>query len=252
MLTLSLLLAGIAPTPLLQDSAPQQPPIKEAAAWSWDLIPYYWSASFGGSLAIDGQEVEVENGGDGFFSDPALSGFLGHFEAHHGPWSFVLAPIFITAESEGGQDPATDADLKIDAQVHEAFVARQFAPGWEWMLGLRYQKLDTDMDLSIASVPVASLDSSKEWVDPIVGVRYQHHFDESWSLYARGDIGGFGVGSDFVWNASLVGSYQFTDLFGVQLGYRAMSLDFEDQGSSGRLSYDIDMYGPMVGMSFSF
>jgi hypothetical protein len=236
---------------VFQDPAPLAPPQKEESAWRWDLIPYYWSASLGGSLAIDGQEVDIEGGGDGFFSEPALSGFLGHFEAHHGPWSYVLAPIFINAESEGGQPPTTDADLNIDAQLHEAFVARQFAPGWQWMLGLRYQKIDTDMDLSIASVPVASLDSSKEWVDPIVGVRYQHHFDESWSLYARGDIGGFGVGSDFAWNASLVGSYQFTPLFGVQLGYRALSIDFEDQGNSGELSYDLDMYGPMIGMSFS-
>jgi hypothetical protein len=205
-----------------------------------------------GNLAIDGEEVDLEDGGDGFFGDPALSGFLGHFEAQHGPWSFVLAPIFVQADMHGEQAPATDADLTIHAQVHEAFVAREIVPGFEWMLGARYQELETDMDLSVAGQPVGSHDSTRSWVDPIVGMRYHSTLGGNWSLNARGDIGGFGVGSDLAWNASVMVGYQVSSLVRLHLGYRALNVDFEDGGDSQRLAYDLSMYGPILGVAFSF
>ncbi len=242
--------ADVIRAPELQDGVSSAPAARPA--WSFDLVPYYWSASVGGSLAIDGEEVDLEGGGDGFFGDPALSGFLGHFEADHGPWSFVVAPIFIKADMQGGQPPATDADLTIRAQVHEAFVARDFAEGWDWMLGVRYQELETDMDLSINGLPLSSHDSTHSWVDPIVGLRYHTGLGGNWLLNARADIGGFGVGSDFAWNASVLAGYRFSSLVSAHLGYRALSLDFEDEGGSQRLSYDLTMNGPILGVAFSF
>jgi hypothetical protein len=225
------------------------------AEWTFDLFPYYWSASISGSLTIDGEEVGVDgdSGGDGFFGDPALLGFLGDFQAHKGPWSYVLAPIFISADMEGEGEGNTDADISIDAQVHEAYAAYEFAEGWDVMAGLRYQKLETDLDLSLGGTPVALLDSKRSWTDPIVGLRYHTRFAQQWSVHARADVGGFGVGSEFVWNASLMAGYQFSSLCGVHLGYRALSFDFEDDGGSdGDLAYDLSMFGPIIGVSFSF
>jgi hypothetical protein len=225
----------------------------EAPRWTYDWAPYYWSASLSGNIAIDGQDVDIEGGsGDGSSGETSLYGYLGHFEAHHGPWSFVFAPIFIKYDVVGSQPPANDAAVTIKAQVHEAFVAREFAAGWEWMAGARYQLLETELDLSSGGVPLSSHASSRNWTDPIVGLRYHTALGGDWSLHARADIGGFGVGSDFAWNASVISQYQFTKLFGMTLGYRALSIDFEDQGPSGRIAYDLAMYGPILGISLSF
>jgi hypothetical protein len=35
-------------------------------------------------------------------------------------------------------------------------------------------------------------------------------------------------------------------------GYRALSFDFSDGSGSGRVSYDLSMFGPIIGLSFSF
>jgi len=225
----------------------------EPSRWTFDWAPYYWSASISGSLAIDGQDVDLEGGGDGGLGPPALLGYLGHFEAHHGPWSFCFAPIFINAsDMAGGQPPTTDANVTIKAQVHEAFVAHEFGQGWEWMAGARYQQLETDMDLSVGGIPTSSHESSKTWTDPIVGLRYSTQLGGDWSLHTRADIGGFGLGSDFVWNASALARYKFTELFGMTLGYRALSFDFEDGSGAGRVTYNLSMFGPIIGVSFSF
>ena len=243
------------------DSAPAASPLlgeprlqaTQTSQWTFDWAPYYWSASLSGNLTIDGEDVDFEGGGgDGSSGETSLYGYLGHFEAHHGPWSFVVAPIFIKYNVLGSQGATIDADTTIKAQVHEAFVAREFAEGWEWMVGARYQELETEMGLSSGGVPVSSHESSRNWTDPIGGLRYHTGLGGDWSLHARADIGGFGVGSDFAWNASAIFRYEFTEVFGMTLGYRALRIDFEDQGPSGRIAYDLSMYGPILGISLSF
>ena len=46
-----------------------------------------------------------------------------------------------------------------------------------------------------------------EWVDPFVGLRVRHQLSPGSELQFLGDVGGFGVGSDFTWQ--LFGGYSF-------------------------------------------
>jgi len=52
-------------------------------------------------------------------------------------------------------------------------------------------------------------------------------------------------------NWSLVG-YHFTPGFAAHLGYRALHVDFDEGSGNDRLAYDLSMYGPIIGVSFSF
>jgi hypothetical protein len=224
----------------------------EKQTWTFDAFVYYWSAGVSGNLTVDGQDIDLEGGGDGFSGETALSGFLGHFEAHHGPWSFALAPIFVNVDMTGEETGGVDAAVKISAQVHEGFVAHEIGHSWDWLAGARYYGLDTEIDLSVGGVPTGSLDSNHSWVDPIVGVRYHDDFGEHWTIHTRADVGGFGVGSDFAWNASALLGYRFNSCCAAHLGYRALSVDFKEGSGSDRLAYDLSMYGPILGVSFSF
>lgn len=240
---------------LLQEPPPLDvgPPVaQEAEPWKFDAFVYYWSASLTGDLTVDGQEIDLDDGGDGFSGDPALSGFLGSFEASRGPWSVVVAPIFVKVETTGDGSGNVDADVEIRAQIHEGFVAHEIVENWQWLAGARYYGLSTDVDLSQGGVPVGSADSSRSWVDPIVGVRYRGGLGRDWWLRGRADVGGFGLGSDLAWNASALLGYQFSAGFGAQLGYRALYLNFDEGSGNDRVEYDLSMYGPIVGVSFSF
>jgi hypothetical protein len=65
-------------------------------------------------------------------------------------------------------------------------------------------------------------------VDPFVGLRVRHQLAPGKELQLLGDVGGFGVGSDFTWQLS--GGYSFdfavwqTTLHGL-VGYRALAVD---------------------------
>src|SRR3974377_596587 len=65
-------------------------------------------------------------------------------------------------------------------------------------------------DLLHRNVPQGSLDfkgplilgtfeQTKQWVDPIVGLKLKKNLTSKWHFSIEGDIGGFGAGSDFAW-----------------------------------------------------
>jgi hypothetical protein len=230
--------------PIAAAPAPAQEP-----GWTFDAFIYYWSAGLSGELTVDGQDIDLEGGDDGFSGETDLSGFLGDFEAHRGPWTCALAPIFVNLETTGDQSAAVAADVEIRARIHEGFVARDLGRSWEWLAGARYYELDTAVDLSAGGVPSGSSEDERAWVDPIVGARYHPEFGD-WSLRARADVGGFGVGSDLAWNASALVGYRFSRWCSIQAGYRVLSLDFSSD--SERVAYDLTMKGPVLGVTFSF
>ena len=44
------------------------------------------------------------------------------------------------------------------------------------------------------------IENTADWVDPLVGLRWMPQISDSWHVILKGDIGGFGVASDFTWN----------------------------------------------------
>jgi hypothetical protein len=92
-----------------------------------------------------------------------------------------------------------------------------------------------------------------EWVDPVVGGRVRHMFASGSEFNLEGDVGGFGAGSDFSWQA--VATYGFdVNVFNTTmrsvLGYRALSVDYSQNGAHGRSGLDWIQHGPVLGVAF--
>jgi hypothetical protein len=94
-----------------------------------------------------------------------------------------------------------------------------------------------------------------EWVDPVVGLRVRHQIAPGKNLRLEGDIGGFGAGSEFSWQA--VGVYSFmTQCLGVplraDLGYRALYVDYSENGRFGENGLNVVQHGPLMGVTFNW
>jgi hypothetical protein len=92
-----------------------------------------------------------------------------------------------------------------------------------------------------------------EWVDPVVGGRMRHQFASGSEFNLEGDVGGFGAGSDFSWQA--VATYGFdVNVFNTTMrsvvGYRALSVDYSQTGAHGRNGLDWIQHGPVLGIAF--
>jgi hypothetical protein len=94
-----------------------------------------------------------------------------------------------------------------------------------------------------------------EWVDPVVGARIRHQIAPGKELRLVGDVGGFGAGSEFSWQA--VATYGFdVNCFGTPLhtviGYRALAVDFSEDGRFGKNALDVVQHGPVMGVTFNW
>ena len=61
----------------------------------------------------------------------------------------------------------------------------------------------------------------------------------------RGDVGGFGVSSDIVWQALGLVGYNFTDSTIGYFGYRHAAVDYQNGG----FIYDAATSGPIFGLA---
>jgi len=94
-----------------------------------------------------------------------------------------------------------------------------------------------------------------QWVDPVVGFRLRHNFTPHQQIWMRGDIGGFGLGSQFSWQAVAVYSYswQYTGYqVAALLGFRALAVNYSSGSGINAIAINEVLYGPIIGVSFRF
>ena len=102
------------------------------------------------------------------------------------------------------------------------------------------------------AAPALILPGKKKWVDPMFGLRWYWKFADKWALITRGDVGGFGAGSDFAWSAGGVIDWRPWKHVGFLVGYRALYMDYEDGSGSEKFAFDATMHGPLLGVNFSW
>jgi len=134
--------------------------------------------------------------------------------------------------------------------------------------GARYWYLQSDIDLTVtATINIPALGISRtsagtasgkttiDWWDPYMGLRLRQQRGPGKELVLRGDIGGFGVGSDFTWHIN--GGYNFnTRILGhdatALIGYRALYVDYSEGNGANKLAFDWLWHGPTLGLKFTW
>ena len=117
-------------------------------------------------------------------------------------------------------------------------------------LGARYTYLDFKLDVKNGG---PNFSGDQDWVDPIVGFRSIWQFTPRSSLTTTSDIGGFGVGSNFTWQATGLVGCQFS-IFSEQdsrfvVCYRALSQDYTNGNGADKFKWDIVAHDPMTGLA---
>lgn len=176
----------------------------------------------------------------------------------------------------GGSPPTIPGTVEADVEVRMTFIelgailhalhsearirtrARGKVPETtlDLLAGARYGAMHIDFDAELtaqtpagaATLASLDLDETERWVDPFVGLRVKHLVTPRFGLILRADVGGFKVGSDFVWN--VVGTFQYAVAERVLLGvgWRTIDLDYE----STSFEADVRMGGPFVTITYEF
>ena len=122
--------------------------------------------------------------------------------------------------------------------------------------GGRLNYVQTSADLRINAIPAGTVEATgrhhKTWFDPVLIARLSTDIKEKWLFQIRGDLGGFGVGSDFTWQLHASAGYRFTKVFQMSLGYRILSTDYKSGEEPKEFIFDVKEFGPEIRFGVNF
>jgi hypothetical protein len=230
---------AIAQAPAPAPSAP--------GGWSYIVEPYLLAPSMSGTAGVRGLTSEVDASAGDIVGALDMGAML-YLEARNPKWAFSLDATYMDLGASGTTRlGGVDLDLKQTGITAAGY--RRLAPWAEAMLGLTFNSISGSLK---GTGPVAENRSDDQnWVDPYLGVRLAAPADK-WRFGFFGAIGGFGIGSDFAWQAFPEVGYRFNRLFELTGGYRAVGMDYSNDSENGEFVYDLITSGPQLGAKFHF
>jgi hypothetical protein len=116
----------------------------------------------------------------------------------------------------------------------------------------RLDDIKRDVSREIARSLEKGLDQTvsrtDDWWDPYIGLRGRFNLTDRLYFTAKGDVGGFGVGSDLTWQVEGALGFQVTKNISAEAGYRALGIDYDHGG----LTYDTITHGAQVTLGLTF
>ena len=179
---------------------------------------------------------------------------MGSYRYNTDKWSFQTDAIWasLQGEQEGAQG-LTRTTLDLDQLILEADGGYKFNDNLELVFGARYWDIDPTLEVHATGGGIlASANGGNSWVDPLVGLSVATPIGDNWTFVARGDVGGFGVGSDFAWHATVHFDWHTGEHFTMVFGYRIFDVDFEDRGNNGLTNLDLQQSGFAIGVGYTF
>lgn len=217
--------------------------------WQFAIAPYLWAAGMDGSMAVAIFEEDVDVPFSTIIENLDFA-FMGHFDMRNDHWALSSDLIFVDLEqSEDVTEGTVTAGLDLTLfeiaggyRVSEVFTV---LAGGRWVdmgAGLHYDGAFAD----------EGADVGRKWIDPLIGVHAFVPLSKKWWLGLRGDIGGFGVGSEFAWHAYADIGFRASHLVSIVLGYRALDMDYEDGSGRDYVNLDLLVSGAQLGVAFTF
>ena len=252
-----------APVALADDAAPE--PGATTDGWHVSFVPYLWLTAVKGNVRIKDLSAPIDVGFDKVFDllgNGDLIGGMGYLEGRHDRlilFADATGSVVRTKQSV----PIGKADLAAD------FATLEFGLGWrvyegfdaitvDALAGGRYNYLYSSIDVTTGSgLSGPGRNTTVDFVDPFVGGRFAVHFTDALSLLFRGDIGGFGAGSQLAWG--LLAGFRYEtpwELGPARLNafaaYKVYDFDYDSGSGANRRAIAESFSGPALGLGGAF
>jgi hypothetical protein len=260
--------------------------------WQVDWVPYLWFSKIKGTAGIKGETIGVDINykqifdliGDHF----SLLAGMGHLEVRHDRlFGFLDIMATTVSTSEGAQLEGVEKEglhtgkIRANIDLSQDTTTFEFGGGYrllrlampnrtvpfrlDALAGGRYYNywgsVHANASTKIQGLPggpqsaeqAVEAHGSVDWIDPFIGGRFTVPLTDDIEFSFRGDIGGFGLGSDLAW--SLVSGLKYRipwEPLGVHpwfaLGYKVLSYDYDKNGTL----IDLTFQGPFTGIGLTF
>ncbi len=227
--------------------------------WSFLTDVYLMFPYMDGETGVgDLLSVPVDASPGDIFSKLKMAAML-YLEASTSKWAITSDLVYMNLNQE--VSPGTlfhSGEVTAKELIWEPAGLYRVVPFWEVGLGGRLTTISTDIDarryvvgIGNPTEPVTA-GGSKTWMDPVIITRFSAAIKEKWLLQFRGDIGGFGIGSELTWQLQAYAGYRFGRVFQLTAGYRYLSVDYDKGVDAERFVFNLASFGPVVRFGFNF
>ena len=278
-----------------QPYGPLTEPVPPPSQWQFSFTPYLWLPWMTGDVVVKGRTLDVAVDPaqliDHLNWPDIVPAWMSHAEARRGPLSLFNDIVWADVTGSGGfkrkfsgkfASATFGANIDVDyslaiVEAGSAYTVwsqgRRGSPGstaFDVLAGARWwhQEVDVSADLTatltlsgpagltIRGSRAIAKSGGIDWVDPFVGARLQQQLAPNKSIEIRGDVGGFGAGSQFSWQAIAAYNSPLGMIHGIPVdgyvGFRALSADFSQGSGRSRFEWDNVIYGPVIGATMRF
>jgi len=229
--------------------------------WQFDVAPYLWAINMDGSVTQGPLTTHISEDFSQLMRQFDGGGML-WLDAYKGPLGFFINGLYSDL-NDNNNNGTFDADLKTHFGIVSGGVsyivfqrpwASQHLNGqiqFEPYLGARY----TFNNVNISYNHLKDT-SDHGWTDIIIGLRYRNDFNTHWVITLSGDVGGKNTSTQYSYNLIGLVGYKPThpafDNYTLYIGYRYLYQHEESGEGLDFFEWRMKLFGPMVGINFSF
>ena len=224
--------------------------------WQVTVAPYFWMVRTKMNLDIG----QFSRSTTIAFTDvvPQLHGaFAAHAEGTWREWTGFLDLFYVSmgqSEPKGGISVSTNLQQLFfefggTYRLPPLSLGHAGSLTLEPLIGGRFMWMDASLGF-----PDQKVSQSGSVIDPIVGGRIVWHISDAWSLWFRGDVGGFDISdsqSKLTYNLLGGVEWRFVPAASALVGFRYLNIDLEKDGAR-TFNADIEMFGPFLGVNLFF
>lgn len=220
---------------------------EEPEDWQFELAPFYlWAINIDGDMGLRGRTVNVDMDFGDIWNNLEGVYTLRFNTIYRNTFGVFFDYNYLDLGTEKSNE-LRNVDVGFKSQILNLGATYRFLNGLhtvDGVAGIRYTAMDVDLNFNNIG---QRFDTDYNWVDPIIGLRYNYRLSDRWNLRLYGDIGGFGVGSDFTWQGVALIKFRAWENVILAGGYRALGVDYESI-KVNTFTYDAVAYGPLIGL----
>ncbi len=226
--------------------------LAQSSEWKNTAELYFMGAGMSGTTGVGPVEVKVAATFEQILENLQF-GAMVNYRGESRTFA-VTADVMYCRLATTVDGPAGFAEAKVDAKEWLATVTANYRASGvlDVFAGARLTSLTDSLELTGGPGSSRSAELSETWVDPILGARVKVPVGKGWSLEGYGDLGGFGVGSDFTWMLQGRVTWQVSRVVGVAVGYRALYQDYETGSGTDHFKWNVTTQGPLLAINVTF
>lgn len=204
------------------------------------IRPYFWLSGVSGSVTSAPLTFPI-NSSFGDLLDNVQIGAFAAVTVEKGRWGAYGDFQYISLVGEGTGASGATLELKnVIGEVDATLRVGKGAGSLRFIGGVRVYSVDETLTPS-GQPPIAS---NTTVTDPIVGAIGDWTIGKRWTFEMRGDLGGFGLSSEFTNQLAVGFLWQINDKIRLPFGYRVLGYQIK----KGDVEMDTRMTGLVLGL----